>query len=96
MRGRSGRRAFSRLWRGEGAAPGGIARPGGGNGILHAAEIRIRAKRRLGQMIAAQKEMVGLATGGDAARTRFQKSTELTKPTLADVRIDYLFPLLLL
>lgn len=49
---------------------------------------RIKAERRLGELIQGQKETVGLANGGDAQRTRFQKSTELNRPTLADVGID--------
>jgi len=49
---------------------------------IDAAEIRIRAERRLGELIAAQKETIGLATGGDAQRTRFHKGTE-SPPTLA-------------
>ena len=43
----------------------------------------MRAERRLGELIRAQKETVGLATGGDAIRTRFQPGTEV-RPTLAD------------
>jgi hypothetical protein len=54
---------------------------------VDAAEIRIRAERRLGRMLLEQKETVGFATGGDATKARFLKSTEL-KPTLADVGID--------
>lgn len=48
----------------------------------------MRAERRLGEMLKTQKETTGLADGGDAARTRFQKSTELNKPTLSSVGID--------
>ena len=44
-------------------------------------------ERRLGEMIRAQKESVGLADGGDAQRTRFHKGTE-SRPTLADAGID--------
>ena len=47
----------------------------------------MRAERRLGEMIRAQKETVGLATGGDAQRTRFHKGTE-SRLTLAEVGID--------
>lgn len=50
---------------------------------IDAAEIRIRAERRLGQMLAEQPK----ATGGDAQRTRFHKGTE-SPPTLAEVGID--------
>lgn len=52
-----------------------------------AAEIRIRAERRLGQLIQAQKETVGLADGGDAMRARFQPGTEV-RSTLSDAGID--------
>lgn len=54
---------------------------------VDAAEIRMRAERRLGEIIKAQKETVGLATGGDAMRARFQPGTEV-RPTLADAGID--------
>jgi hypothetical protein len=54
---------------------------------IDAAEIRMRAERRLGELIAAQKATVGLADGGDAQRTRFRKGTE-SRPTLADAGID--------
>ena len=48
----------------------------------YAAEIRLRAERRLGEML-----MVGpKADGGDAQRTRFKKGTE-SPPTLASVGI---------
>lgn len=46
-----------------------------------------RAERRLGELIAAQKETVGLANGGDAMRARFHPGTEV-KPTLAEAGID--------
>lgn len=54
---------------------------------IDAAEIRFRAERRLGEMIQQQKETVGLASGGDAMRARYQKGTEV-RPTLADIGID--------
>jgi len=47
------------------------------------AEIRIRAERRLGELLAQTPK----ATGGDAQRTRFQKGTE-SPPTLAESGID--------
>ncbi len=61
---------------------------------IDASEIRIRAERRLGEMIQAQKKTVGLNTG-----TRGQRLTRVTggaiaeppesdKPTLADAGID--------
>lgn len=54
---------------------------------LNAAEIRIRAERRLGEIIQLQKETVGLATGGDAQRTRVGKGPE-SPPTLSEAGID--------
>ena len=51
------------------------------------AEIRMRAERRLGEIIKLQKDTVGLATGGDAMKARFQRGTEV-RPTLAEVGID--------
>jgi N6-adenosine-specific RNA methylase IME4 len=56
---------------------------------IDAAEIRIRAERRLGELIVAQKETVGLARGGQP----YQSATCSTKeqvetPTLAEVGID--------
>lgn len=50
---------------------------------VDAAEIRLRAERRLGEMLSQQPK----ATGGDAQRTRFGKGTE-SPPTLSDVGID--------
>lgn len=60
---------------------------------IDAAEIRIRAERRLGQLIAEQKETVGLATGVRmAGRDTFggavvEPPTE-SRPTLADIGVD--------
>jgi len=55
-----------------------------------AAEIRMRAERRLGQLIQAQKETVGLNTGakgiGTAEGVRCRKGT--APPTLAEAGID--------
>jgi len=55
-----------------------------------ASEIRIRAERRLGEMIRTQKETVGLNTGGWGNRESCSTNTEPqdVKPTLADVGID--------
>ena len=50
-------------------------------------EIRLRAERRLGEMLMAQKETVGLAHGGHTQRTRFRKGTE-SPPTLAEAGVD--------
>lgn len=57
---------------------------------IDAAEIRIRAERRLGELIVEQKETVGLNTGGWANRESCGTSTEPQdrKPTLADAGID--------
>lgn len=54
---------------------------------IDAAEIRLRAERRLGEMLAEQKATVGLASGGDAMKARFRPGTEV-RPTLADAGID--------
>ena len=43
--------------------------------------------RRLGELIRAQKETVGLATGGDAMKARSRPGTEV-RPTLAEYGID--------
>ena len=48
-----------------------------------AAEIRLRAERRFGELWRPTPK----ADGGDAQRTRFQKGTE-SPPTLADLGID--------
>ncbi len=61
---------------------------------VDAAEIRIRAERRLGEMIAAQKETVGLNPGVKLAGKNQDGSSALVtdedrKPTLADAGISY-------
>lgn len=57
---------------------------------LDASEIRIRAERRLGEMLDEQKRTVGFATGGRPYQsTPTQKEGVETTPTLADVGIDY-------
>jgi hypothetical protein len=59
---------------------------------IDAIEIRIRAERRLGEMIVAQKQTVGLATGGEHGGkkridgTRAEPSN--ARPTLAEAGID--------
>ena len=53
-----------------------------------AIEIRMRATRRLDHMRQAQKETIGLADGGDAARARVGEKPELVRPTLASQGID--------
>lgn len=53
---------------------------------VDAAEIRIRAERRVGELITAQRETVGLAQG---KRTDLgPERTQVDKPTLADAGID--------
>ena len=55
---------------------------------IDAAEIRIRAERRLGELIAAQKETVGLAKGG-RPKTRTDAEQVFTGPaTLKEAGID--------
>ncbi|GAA2817027.1 hypothetical protein EDC40_103681 [Aminobacter aminovorans] len=53
---------------------------------VDAAEIRIRAERRLGQLIEAQKDTVGLNTG--ALRRGLQENPRDDRPTLAEAGID--------
>jgi len=59
---------------------------------IDAAEIRIRAERRLGELLRQQKETVGLATGGEHGGkpsidgTRAEPS--IKRPTLAEAGID--------
>ena len=59
---------------------------------VDAAEIRMRAERRLGEMIRVQKETVGLATGtaglGRPSLGGTYKEPPKTIPTLADAGID--------
>ena len=53
---------------------------------VDAAEIRMRAERRLGEIIKLQKDTVGLAQG---KRTDLVPSgNQVERPTLADVGID--------
>jgi hypothetical protein len=60
--------------------------------IINAMEIQVRAERRLGELIKAQKETVGLATGGEhGGRTKIDGSRAApsnARPTLADAGID--------
>jgi N6-adenosine-specific RNA methylase IME4 len=53
-----------------------------------AVEIRMRATRHLDQLRQAQKETVGLATGGDARKVARGKQNPEQKPTLASQGID--------
>lgn len=50
-----------------------------------AAEIRIRAERRIGELMAAQKESVGLNTGAKGVGNKVRVDE---KPTLAEAGID--------
>ncbi|WP_144378486.1 hypothetical protein [Mesorhizobium amorphae] len=54
---------------------------------VDAAEIRIRAERRLGELIAAQRETVGLSEGGRPAKTG-SRAVPVSLPTLAEAGID--------
>jgi N6-adenosine-specific RNA methylase IME4 len=59
---------------------------------IQAAQIRFRAERRLGELIAAQKETIGLARGGQPYREGSTRSdseqVEPQPPTLAEAGID--------
>ena len=62
---------------------------------MDAAEIRMRAERRLGEMIVAQKETEGLHQGGNPREadaglllSHADKVSVKSKPTLAEVGID--------
>ena len=56
---------------------------------VDAAEIRMRAERRVGQLIAGQKATVGLATGGQPYRSTGADEEPVERPpTLADAGID--------
>lgn len=56
---------------------------------LDAIEIRARAERRIGELIAAQKHTVGLHEGGRPAnKTGSKLDPVFVKPTLADAGID--------
>lgn len=54
---------------------------------IDAAEIRMRAERRLGELIRAQKDTVGLHEGGRPSKTGSSMAPVL-RPTLADAGID--------
>lgn len=59
---------------------------------IDAAEIRIRAERRLGELIKAQKESVGLATGGEhggkSAIDGTRAEPSIKRPTLSEAGIS--------
>jgi hypothetical protein len=69
-----------------------VPRPRGGHNIHCAAEIRIRAERRLGEMLREQKETVGLNTGtaglGRPSLGGTKKEPPKSIPTLADIGIN--------
>ena len=50
----------------------------------YATSIKLEALRQLGKML----DLTPKATGGTAQRTRFQKSTELDPPTLAEMGLE--------
>lgn len=60
--------------------------------IDRATEIRLRAERKLGALLAEQKATVGMATGGEhGGRKRIDGSREepsIVRPTLAEVGVD--------
>jgi hypothetical protein len=53
-----------------------------------AVEIRMRAERRLGTLMAAQKATVGLNEGGRPSKTGFSENPVLLKLTLAEAGIN--------
>jgi hypothetical protein len=57
---------------------------------IDAAEIRIRAERRLGELLVEQKATVGLNRGlvGRAVSGSFVEPLKDTRPTLADIGVD--------
>ena len=59
---------------------------------IDAAEIRIRAERRLGELMAAQKATIGVAKGGDhggrASKDGLRHNPSNARPTLAEAGID--------
>lgn len=60
---------------------------------VDSAEIRIRAERRVGELIAAQRASVGLAKGGGTGSNQHQRATGLQQnpaalPSLAEAGID--------
>jgi hypothetical protein len=56
---------------------------------IDAAEIRIRAERRVGELIAAQKDTVGLNQGAVKGKTGTKRAPVLdSRPTLAQAGID--------
>lgn len=56
---------------------------------IDAAEIRIRAERRLGEMLASQKAEGGLNAGGRPSEKTARDERGVPKPTLGDVGISH-------
>jgi hypothetical protein len=54
----------------------------------NAHEIRLRAERRLGQLVDQQRKTVGLSKGGGGSKKRVSEKPSARKPTLAEVGID--------
>ena len=59
---------------------------------VDAAEIRMRAERRLGEIIKAQKETVGSATGGGDTSGGSRAAPPQEPPTLKEAGIDKKLP----
>lgn len=55
---------------------------------IDASEIRFRAERRIGELMAAQREAGLLANGGDAMRARVVEKPEVSPITLSEAGID--------
>lgn len=56
---------------------------------IDAAEIRIRAERRLDAMLREQKETVGMAKGGQPYQSTPSTKEGVETPTLANIGVDY-------
>lgn len=73
-----------------GGLPSTDSRPRARNPLLEvdAAEIRIRAEPRLGELIRAQKDSVGLSLAGTRLSGSKQEPVRDVRPTLAEAGID--------
>jgi hypothetical protein len=60
--------------------------------VAYATAIRLRAERRIGQLMQAQRETVGLSKGGGTGANQYRaarlRKNPAAKPTLADAGID--------